>query len=140
MDSSGRVSATSYAEPSSRTITETIKDIGTGLREIVRSEIELAKTELSDTARRVRSSLLFLCTGSILGLFAIGFLLLAGFFGLEIVLPAWLAALVLGGLLLVGAVIGIQAGRERLSKIRPAPMTLQTVKEDFQWMKEQVRS
>jgi len=117
-----------------------LKDIGSSIREIVRSEIELAKTELADTGRRVRSSLLFLGTGSILGLFAIGFLLLACLFALEIALPAWLAALVIGCVLLVGALIGIQVGRERLKKIRPAPMTLRTVKEDLQWMKEQVGS
>ncbi len=74
-----------------------------------------------------------------MGIYAIGFILLAALFALEIVLPAWLAALILGVVLLIGAVIGVANGRARLSTIRGPQKTMQTVKEDLEWIKEQAR-
>jgi len=123
-----------------RSIGEILKDIAAGVQDIVRFEIKLAKIELADTARRLRSSSALLAGAAVLGFFAIGFVLLAALFALEIALPAWLAALILGALLAAGAWIGMAAGWERLKKIQAPHKTMQTVREDLQWMKEQARS
>jgi uncharacterized membrane protein YqjE len=140
VDYRGRTSAGLEEESSGRSITDMVKDIGAGIRDIVRSEIKLAKVEIADTAGRVRSASMMLASGGILGIFAIGFILLAAMFALEIVLPAWAAALILGVVLFVGAAIGIAGGRARLKTIRGPQKTMQTVKEDLQWIKEQARS
>ena len=140
MDYRGRESAAPEAESNGRSFSAVIKDIGSGIREMVRSEIKLAKMEVADSARQLRSSSILLASGALLGIFAIGFLLLAALFGLEIVLPAWLAALILGALLFIGAAIGISRGRQHLKAIHGPQKTIQSVKEDFEWMKEQVRS
>jgi uncharacterized membrane protein YqjE len=140
VDNHGRTSAALEEESSGRSISGMMKDIGAGIRDIVRSEIKLAKVELADTAGRVRSASIMLGGGGILGIYAIGFILLAAFFALEIVLPAWLAALILGGLLFIGAAVGIASGRARLKTIRGPRQTMQTMKEDLQWIKEQARS
>jgi hypothetical protein len=58
-------------------------------------------------------------------------------FGLEIILPNWLAALILGVLLVVCAAIGIVMGQRRLKTIRVHRKTIQTVKENLEWIKEQ---
>lgn len=81
-----------------------------------------------------------LAGGGLLGIFAIGFVLLAAMFALEIVLPAWLAALIMGVLLSVSAGVGPSIGRERLKAIQAPHKTMQTVREDLQWMKEQAKS
>jgi hypothetical protein len=58
-------------------------------------------------------------------------------FGLEALLPNWLAALILGVLLVICAAIGIAVGRRRLKTIRAPRKTIQTVKESLEWIKEQ---
>lgn len=140
MDSNGRTSAAPLMEEgSSRGIGDVLKDIGEGIQEIIRSEIRLAKVEIADSARRLKSSAIQFSIGGVLGIFAIGFLLLAALLGLEYVMPAWLAALILGVVLLIGASLGISRGRERLKDVHPVAKTVETVKEDLRWMKEQVR-
>jgi uncharacterized membrane protein YqjE len=146
VDYRGRTSAAvdeesrTAAEPAGRSIGDVLKDIGASIQDIVRWEIKLAKIELADSARRARSSSIMLASGGILGIFAIGFLLLAAMFALEIVLPSWLAALIIGALLCIGAGVGLGIGRDRLKAIQAPHKTMQTVREDLQWMKEQARS
>ncbi len=139
MDYRGRTSAAPDAESNGRSFSDVLKDIGTSLQDIVRSEIKLAKIEVTDSIGRLRSASVMLAGGGLLGIFAVGFILLAALFALEIILPAWLAALVLGVLLFGGAALGISVGRRRLKAIRGPRKTLQTMKEDLEWTKEQVR-
>lgn len=130
----------SRAASGERSIPAVLKDIGTGIQEIVRSEIKLAKIEVAENVRNARSAAMMLSAGGALGLYAIGFILLAAMFALEIVMPAWLAALIIGVVLLIGAGVGISSGRRRLKAIRPPEKTIQTVKEDLAWMKERAAS
>jgi membrane protein implicated in regulation of membrane protease activity len=77
--------------------------IVSSVQDIVRSEIQLAKVEISEIVERTRNAGVMLATGGILGLFGLGFLLLTAMFALEIVLPNWAAALIMGVLLMLGA-------------------------------------
>lgn len=146
MDYHGRTSAAlddearTAAESNGRSIGDVLKEIGASIQDIVRWEIKLAKIEVADSARRARSSSLLLAGGGLLGIFAMGFLLLAAMFALEIVLPAWLAALIIGALLCIGAGAGLSIGRDRWKAIQAPHKTMQTVREDLQWMKEQAKS
>jgi len=129
-----------HMEEGDRSIPSVLQDIGTNVREIVRSEVKLAKIELADTAQRVRSASTMLGGGGVLGIYAVGFFLLAAMLALEIVLPGWLASLIVGVLAAIGAAIGISKGREVLKTVRPPEKTIQTVKEDLLWTKEQAKS
>jgi len=144
VDYRGRTSATlegsGAADLNQRSIGDVLKDIAASIQEIVRSEIKLAKVELTDRARRVRSSAVILGGGALFGIYGIAFILLAIMFALEIVLPAWLSALIVGALTLIGAGLGISIGRQRMKAVRAPEQTIQTVKEDLQWMKEQAKS
>lgn len=146
MDYRGRTSAAldeesrTAAESNGRSIGDVLKDIGASIQDIVRWELKLAKIELADSARRARSSSILLAGGGLLGIYGIGFLLLAVMFALAIVLPWWAAALIVGGLLCIGAGIALSIGRERWKAIQAPNKTMQTVREDLQWMKEQAKS
>jgi hypothetical protein len=59
---------------------------------------------------------------------------------LEIAVPAWAAALIMSAILLTGALVGISKGRKIFKTVHPPEKTIQTVKEDLQWMKEQAKS
>jgi uncharacterized membrane protein len=107
---------------------------------MVRSEIKLARTEVAEAARRVRSAALLLTAGGVLAVFAAAFLFLTVMFALELVLPNWLSALVVGLVLIALAAAGIASGRTRLKAIRPPRETMQAITEDLQSLKEQASS
>jgi uncharacterized membrane protein YqjE len=146
VDYRGRTSAAldevarTAANSNGRSIGDVLKEIAASIQDIVRWEVKLAKIELADSARRARASSILLAAGGLIGLFAIGFILLAAMFALELVLPAWLAALIIGVLLCIGAGAALSIGRERFKAIQGPHKTMQTVREDLQWMKEQAKS
>lgn len=139
MDNRGRSSAMLDVESGGRSITDVLKDIGENIQQIVRSEIKLARIEMTESARGARSAAISFGTGGVLGLFGLGFLLLTVMFALELVLPNWLAALIVGVGSLIVAAIGISAGRKSLKTIKAPKKTIETVKEDLQWTKEQTK-
>jgi Flp pilus assembly protein TadB len=106
---------------------------------LVRQEVNLAKTEMTQKASAVGKDLGFLAAG--------GAVLYAGFLALlaavilaltGLGLPAWLAALLVG--LVVGAVgvFLVQRGRDALRRTNLAPQqTIETLKEDTEWAKQQ---
>jgi len=140
MDIHGNESSRTLEDQSNhRTIGDILKDIGGVLQQMIRSEIRLAGTEVAESARQAKSSALLFAGGGMLGIYGVGFVLLAALFALNLVLPAWLSALILGLVLLGAACIGIAKARQSLTKVRAPRKTMQTVKEDFQWMTEQLK-
>ena len=139
MDNRGRHTSGTLAADGDRSIPEVLKDIGSSIQQIIRWEFQLAKIEVSESARQARSSAAMLASGGLLGIFALGFLLLAALFALDLVLPSWLSALILGALLLSGAALGVSGGIRRFRAVRPPRKTIQTVKEDLQWMNDRPR-
>jgi len=137
VDQQGRTSAIDQHE---RTAADVLKDIGSNLQQIVRSEIVLARMELSETAQQARSAGVMLGGGGVLAVLALAFLLLAGMFALAIVLSLWLSALIVSILSLIAALTALSRGRQRLKAIRPPRDTIETVKENLKWMKEEPRS
>ena len=74
---------------------------------------------------------------ALLALLALNLLLMAAVLAMAAWLPAWVAALALGGLLLVvAAVLGAVAWSRRVQA--PLDLTRKTVKEDLQWAKERL--
>jgi hypothetical protein len=56
------------------------------------------------------------------------------------VIAAWLAALMVGVVLAITAAILVSTGKKALKRISPVPeKTVQTVKENVQWSKDQIR-
>jgi hypothetical protein len=64
----------------------------------------------------------------------------ASLFALELVLPAWAASVILGAVLLIGAWAAVPVGVRRMKELKVPAKTMQTVKEDALWIKEQPRS
>jgi len=106
---------------------------------LVRHEVALAKTELSQEASKVGKNVGFLAIGGavvyagLLAVIAAIIILLAN------VIPWWLAALLVG--IIVGGIgyLLVQKGLSALKKENLAPnQTLDTLKEDAEWAKHQV--
>jgi uncharacterized membrane protein YqjE len=123
-----------------RSFTDVLQDIVSNIQQIIRAEVRLAQVEIKEKANRASKPLSVLVTGAVLGLYGLGFLLLAAVYGLSLVLPTWGAALIVGAVI---AIIGgglVASGLTKLREINPVPeKTVQTMKETAQWAKEQTK-
>jgi uncharacterized membrane protein YqjE len=123
-----------------RSMGEILQDIIADVQEIVRSEFRLAKAEVQQETAKVARSGIPLIVGLLLGLYALGFILLAAVHALSIVVAAWLAALIVGFVVGIVSLILINIGRNRLKGVKVVPeKTIGTVKENVQWARNQIR-
>jgi hypothetical protein len=123
-----------------RSLGELFSELAQDTSTLVRKEVQLAKTEMSQKASRVGKDVGFLAVGGAVayaGLLAVlaGVIVLLGQ-----VIPMWLSALLLG---LVVAGVGyflVRRGLDALKREDLAPrQTIETLKEDQQWAKDQMR-
>ncbi len=128
------------APQTQRSVSEVLQDIVGNLQQIIRNEFRLARVEIKEKAARAKQPATILGSGLIIGLYGFGFLLLAIVYALSLVLAAWLAALLVGVVLTIAAAILVASGRNALKQVDPVPeKTVQTVKENVQWAKEQIK-
>ena len=122
-----------------RSISDVLQDIVGNIQDIVRSEVRLAKSELRDEFVKVKAAAPLLVAGAVGGLLAAFFLAWAAFAALSLVLPMWAAALIVSGVLgLVGGLMA-SSGVKALQKVNPRQHTIASVKENVQWVKQQVK-
>ena len=107
---------------------------------LVRQEVQLAKAELTQSATAAARGLGMLGAGGAVAYAGLLFVLLAIVFGLiEAGWDAWLAALVVGLVVVALGAILVWRAREALKPANLAPQkTVETLKEDAAWAKEQV--
>jgi type IV secretory pathway TrbD component len=121
-----------------RSLGELFSELSQETTTLIRQEVQLAKTEMSQKASRVGKDVGFMAAGGAVayaGLLAI----IAGVIALlGLVIPLWLSALLVG---LVVAAVGyflVRKGLDALKQEDLAPReTIQTLKEDKQWAKDQ---
>jgi hypothetical protein len=122
-----------------RSISDVLQDIVGNVQDIVLSEVRLAKSELRDEFVKVKAAAPLLVAGSVGGLLAAFFLAWAAFYALSLVLPMWAAALIVAGLLGLLGGLTASAGLKALQKVNPPQHTIASVKENVQWVKQQVK-
>ena len=123
-----------------RSLGELFGDLSKETGELLRQEVELAKTEMSAKASRIGKDIASLAVGGAIAYAGLLFILAALALLLAEVIPAWAAVLIVG---LVVAGIGyflVQKGLSAMKREDLAPkQTIATLKEDTEWAKEQVR-
>lgn len=122
-----------------RSMAEVLQDIVANIQEIFRSEFRLVKLEIQQQAAVASRSAVPLIIGLLLGLYALGFLLLAAVHALSIVVDPWLASLIVGAAVLAISVALINVGKNRLKQLKVPEKTVESVKENMQWAKQQIR-
>jgi hypothetical protein len=104
---------------------------------LARKEVELAKTEIKADLQAELSTAKGLGVAALGVVLGLNMLLVALVLALAAYMPAWLAALLLGGgLLLIGGIVGYVSWTRRVTK--PLAVTRKTLKEDVQWAKERL--
>jgi uncharacterized membrane protein YqjE len=123
-----------------RSFPEVLQDIVGNLQEIIRSEFRLAKTELKEEAAKAGKPAATFGVGLVLGFYGIGFLLLASVYGLSMVMAGWLAALLVGTILVIVAIALLSSSGKKLKRVNPTPAkTIQSLEENVQWAKHQIK-
>jgi len=121
-----------------RSVGDVLKDIISNVQEMVRSELRLAKVELREEAARSAAAGKLIAMGGGMGLLAVGFVLTAVAQLLSLVMPNWLATLIVGAVLGIAGVVLLSKGRAQFTVPTPTK-TIDNVKENVQWMKDQTR-
>ena len=123
-----------------RSLGDLFSDLSRETTTLVRQEVQLAKAELTQSATEAARGIGMLVAGGAVAYAGLLFLLLAIVFGLiEAGWDAWVSALAVGLVVVaIGAVLVLRA-RESLKPANLAPRrTVETLKEDQEWAKEQI--
>lgn len=88
--------------------------------ELVRSELRLAQVELTEKGKKAGLGVGLFSAAGVLGLFAFGTLIATAILALDLVLPAWLSALIVFVVLLAAAGIAAMIGKKEVQQATPA--------------------
>jgi len=124
-----------------RSIGELFGDLARDTGTLVRQEVALARTEITHTAARAGRDIGVLAIGGAVAYAGFLALVAAAIIGLAAAgLAWWLAALIVGVIIAgIGAVL-VQRGLGALRQEHLVPrQTIETLKDDVEWAKEQVR-
>jgi Flp pilus assembly protein TadB len=134
-DPNGTTSPAVAAETSTGDL---VKNLSEQVSRLIRDELKLAEYERTAKAKRAGRGVGMFGGSGLLALYGIGCLLAAAIVGLAGVVPAWAAALIVGGALLIIAGIAALLGRSQFGQATPAvpEQTVQSVKADVEEIKE----
>ena len=122
-----------------RSLGELFSELATETSTLVRQEVALAQTEITHKATKVGKNVGFLAVGGFVAYAALLSILAGIVILLGSVVPLWLSAIIVG--LVVGGIAFflISSALAELRKVDPVPRdTVETIKEDAQWLKNQV--
>jgi hypothetical protein len=122
-----------------RPISAVLHDIVGNVQDIVRSEMRLARTEVTDDLARMRVGAVWAGTGVIMLVLTVGFVLLAIVYALSAVVPAWAAALIVAGGSGLVAAVALGLGVKKLKTMRGMPRTAAAMKENAEWARQLTR-
>jgi hypothetical protein len=129
-------------EKASESTAELVKDLSREVSDLVRQEIALARAEMMQKGRKAGRGAGMLSGAAVLGLAAVGGSMATLILLLDLVLPTWLAALIVtAAYAAVAAVLGLRGKQEISEAGPPTPeRTVESVKEDVQWAKTRATS
>ena len=121
---------------------ELLKQLSEQTTRLVHQELELAKAELTQKGKQAGMGAGMFGGAGALGLAALGALTACFILALNALMPAWLAALIVAVVYGIIAFVLVKQGQARIKRATPPvpEQTIETVKEDVQWAKTQMRS
>jgi uncharacterized membrane protein YqjE len=125
-----------------RSLPELLKQLSQETTQLVHQELELAKAELQQKGKEAGAGAGMFGGAGALGLAALGALTACFILALNAIMPAWLAALLVAVVYGIIAFVLVKQGQARVKRaVPPIPeQTIETVKEDVEWAKTQMRS
>jgi len=127
--------------PEAESLGTLVTGIVADLQDIVRGEVQLAKTELQEDASALGKGAAAIAVGALVALVGFIFLMLGVTYLLNKSLEMWLAAGIVGVVLLVIGIIAALVGKNQLSAASLKPeKTIDSLKEDQEWASRQIKS
>jgi uncharacterized membrane protein YqjE len=125
-----------------RSLGELLRQLSQETTQLVHQELELAKAEIQQKGKQAGAGAGMFGGAGALGLAALGALTACFILALNAVMPAWLAALVVAVVYGIIAFVLVKQGQAKLKQATPPvpEQTIETVKEDVEWAKTQMRS
>ena len=125
-----------------RSLPDLLKQLSQETTQLVHQELELAKAELQQKGRQAGMGAGMFGGAGALGLAALGALTACFILALNAIMPAWLAALIVAVVYGIIAFVLVKQGQARMKRATPPvpTQTIETVKEDVEWAKTQMRS
>lgn len=129
------------AEEQDRSTGELVANVGDEIATIVRTEIALARDDLARSGKRVGIGVGAFGAAGVVAMFGLGVLIAAGVLGLSLVVDAWLAALIVAGVLFLVAGVAALLGKRSVSTAGDPPKErVESVQEDVAAVKGQERT
>ena len=114
-----------------------VGEVGGRLLQLAQSEVELASAELASDLKAARRTAVGLALAVVAAIIGVTLLLVAVVLALVSFMPGWLAALLVGGVVLVvGATAGFIGWAQRPRSA--LALTRKSLKADWKWLKDQV--
>lgn len=121
-----------------RSLGELFSELANETTMLVRQEIQLARTEMTQKATQAGKDVGMIGAGGALAYAGLLALIAALIIGLGELIPLWLSALIVGLVVVGVGYLLIQRGLTALKQIDPKPQqTIQSLQEDKEWVKEQ---
>lgn len=122
-----------------RSLGDLFSELASETSTLVRQEVALAQTELTQKATKAGKNVGYLVVGGAVGYAALLAVIAAVIIGLANFIPAWVSALIVGVVIGIVAYLMISSALAALKKMDLTPReTVETLKEDAQWLKNQV--
>ena len=116
-----------------------VHDLTTQMPELIRSEMRLAQAEVAEKGKRAGIGIGMFSAAGLLAFFGVAALLTTIVLALELVMPAWLAALIVTLVLFAAAGVLALQGRNKVQEATPPvpERAVEGVKEDIATVKGQ---
>jgi len=128
-----------YDPRANRSLAGLFGDLARDMTGLVRTELELAKTELSEKAGQAAGGAAFIAAGGFVAFAGVLVLLACAVLALSQVVAPWLAALIVGVVVVGIGVALMLMGKNRLSPANLQPnRTMDTLRDDKNWARDQL--
>ena len=116
-----------------------VNQLTTQVPELIRSEIRLAQAEVAEKGKRAGLGIGMFSAAGLLAFFGLATLITTAVLALDLVMPAWLAALIVAVVLFAGAGIFGLLGKSKVEEATPVmpERAVEGVKEDIATVKGQ---
>ncbi len=141
MDSDSRYTSGASHDAGNQGFSTLVSGLIEDLQSLVRSEVQLAKTEIREDVRDIGKGAGMIAAGALVGLVGFIFLMLGATYLLNKVVEMWIAAGIVGLVLVIIAAGIALAGKGKLSAANLKPdQTIDSIKENKEWANRQMKS
>jgi F0F1-type ATP synthase assembly protein I len=121
-----------------RSLGELLGELSSDLSLLFRQEVALAKEEVKAEGQKAQRAGIAFGAAAVVGLLAGVALVMTLGFALDSFLPSWLGFLIVTVVLGIVTAVLVKRGQAVVKEIEPVPeKTIETLKEDAQWLSEQ---